>query len=315
MAASNVDQNNENYGLSIIADTNDDLQSFQEICSKYFLPISKENSYTTSHYDQTMLEKYLTTAIDYLHTEYAIIILLKNVQLVESLQLSYKNEFSYNNKLYRYHLRILIQNENETNEELVHRILHCLLGERFRTDHDDHESIPSLPTVKQPQFVSIRPYSHIACWHLPGRRDWKRFQQDLGVTHVLTLLNDNEISKENVCHKVESAGMKSLFVPIEGAELPVFASSQATVDVVKERLPSIRDLLLNSTMSEPVKMIIHCAAGLHRTGTITYLLLRLCNFTPEQALFIIHRTRAITARDVGQQRIDAAEYNLLRKIL
>jgi protein tyrosine/serine phosphatase len=61
-------------------------------------------------------------------------------------------------------------------------------------------------------------------------------------------------------------------------------------------------------------MIIHCSAGLHRTGTITYLLLRLCHFSIDQALLIISRTRAITARQVGHKRIDAAEYNFLKKI-
>ncbi len=81
-----------------------------------------------------------------------------------------------------------------------------------------------------------------------------------------------------------------------------------------ERLPAVRDLLLNSTVEKPVKMIIHCSAGLHRTGTITYLLLRLCHFDFNRALLIINRTRAITARQVGRKRIDAAENHLLPKI-
>jgi protein-tyrosine phosphatase len=61
-------------------------------------------------------------------------------------------------------------------------------------------------------------------------------------------------------------------------------------------------------------MIIHCSAGLHRTGTITYLLLRFCHFSIDEALLIINRTRAITTRQVGKKRIDAAEYNLLQKL-
>ncbi|CAF3366557.1 unnamed protein product [Rotaria sp. Silwood2] len=107
--------------------------------------------------------------------------------------------------------------------------------------------------------------------------------------------------------------IESLHIPIAGAELSIFTSSQATIDILIERLPAIRNLLLNSTITKPVKMIIHCAAGLHRIGTITYLLLSLCHFTSDQALLIINRTRAITARQVGQKRINAAEYNLLTK--
>ncbi|UJR15651.1 hypothetical protein I4U23_002587 [Adineta vaga] len=118
----------------------------------------------------------------------------------------------------------------------------------------------------------------------------------------------------NIRHHIETAGIQSLYIPIEGADLSVFTSSQTTLDLLIKHLPSIRDLLLNSTETAPVKMIIHCAAGLHRTGTITYLLLRLCHFNVDQALLIINRTRAITARQVGQKRIDAAEFNLLNKI-
>jgi len=140
-----------------------------------------------------------------------------------------------------------------------------------------------------------------------------RFRQDLGITHILTLLNHNENKHTNICNYIESADIKSFHIPIEGADVSIFTSSQ-TIDILIERLPSIRDVLLNSTETTPVKMIIHCSAGLHRTGTITYLLLRLCGFSVDQALLIINRTRAITARQVGKKRIDAAEYNLLEKI-
>jgi protein-tyrosine phosphatase len=243
-----------------------------------------------------------------------IIILLKNVQPIEASLRSIEKEFSLNNRIYKYQLKILHQNEHETHEDLLIKIRENLLGEIFVVDHDDHASIPSLPAPKQPQFVSIFPHTQIACWPLPRRRDLNRFQQDLGVTHILTLLNQKEISNSNICHHIQSAGIQSLHIQIEGAELSVF-QSPSTIDLLIERLPAIRDLLLNSTEEKPVKMIIHCAAGLHRTGTISYLLLRLCHFDINRSLLIINRTRAITARQVGKKRIDVAENELLPKIL
>jgi protein-tyrosine phosphatase len=305
---------NEDFGLGIIAENEEDLQSFQKFCLKYFLPFSKGNCYVSSICNQNMIDQYLTTGINHLHSEYAMIILLKNVQYNELSSLLYDKEFSSNNRLYKYQLKILIQNENESYEELRTNIRDKLLSELFFIDHDDHASIPSLPAPKEPQFVSIFPHSQIACWPLPRRRDLNRFQQDLGVTHILTLMNSKEINQTNICNLIESAGIKSLHIPIEGADLSVYTSSQTTVDILIEQLPSIRDLLLNSTITQPVKMIIHCSAGLHRTGTITYLLLRYCHFSTDQALLIINRTRAITARQVGKKRIDAAEYNLLQKL-
>ncbi|CAF4839641.1 unnamed protein product, partial [Rotaria socialis] len=52
---------NENFGLSIIAQNEEDLQLFEEICLKHFLPISKESSLVSSQCTQTMIEHYLTT--------------------------------------------------------------------------------------------------------------------------------------------------------------------------------------------------------------------------------------------------------------
>lgn len=302
-------QENEDFGLAIIATNEEDRRNCEELCQKNFLPISQGNCRISLIFDQTMIDQYLTTGINHLRTEYAMIILLKNVQNLTSLS-TIDKEFFYNNKSYKYQLQILQEN---LDEDFLSRIRHALLGEVFSVDHDDYESIPSLPAPKQPQFVSIRPHTQIACWPLPRRRDLNRFREDLGVTHILSLLNDKEINQNHICNLITSAGIQSLRIPIEGADLSVFTSSQTTIDVLIEQIPAIRDVLLNSTATTPVKMIIHCSAGLHRTGTITYLLLRLCQFNVEQALLIINRTRAITARQVGKKRIDAAEHHLLKK--
>lgn len=310
----NKPDESDDYGLGIVASTEAELQSFQEFCAKNYLPISKNNCHVSLVCNQDMIDRYLSTAIHYQRTDYAMFIILKDVQHSQLSSFTLNRQFSSNNRIYKYQLKILVQDANESHEDFLHKIRCQLLGEIFFIDRDDHESIPSLPAPKEPQFVSISAHTQIACWPLPGRRDLSRFRKDLGVTHILSLINDKELKNTKICGHVESAGIQSLHLPIEGAELSVFTSSQDTVDLLIERVPSIRELLLNSTEAAPVKMIIHCAAGLHRTGAITYLLLRLCHFNSDQALLIINRTRSITARQVGQKRIDAVECNLLNKI-
>ena len=300
-------EQNEHFGLGIIARTRDELRAFEEFCTTNYLPVSKKNCFVASTCDSTLIEHYLLTGVNHRHIEYAMIVLLPNVQYTPC---SHRVEFTLNQKRYDHPLQILVH----SHDELLRRIRCSLIGEMYFIHHDDHASVPSLPGAKQPHFVAISPSSQIACWPLPRRRDLKRFRQELGVTHVLTLLNSREITQTNILHLIESAGLTSLHVPIEGADLSVYTSSQATVDVLIERLPAVCDLLLTSTSTAPVKMLIHCAAGLHRTGTITYLILRLCQMTMDQALLIIHRTRPVTARQVGQRRIDAVECNLLRKM-
>ena len=304
-------EQNEDFGLSIVAGTRDALNAFEEFCTSNSLPVSKKNCFVTTTCDSSLIEHYLLTGLNHRHIEYAMIVLLPNVQYTPC---SYGGEFTLNQKRYEYTLQMIPHSDNESQDELLRRIRCSLIGDMYFLHHDDHASVPSLPGAKQPYFVAMSPSSQIACWPLPRRRDLKRFRQELGVTHVLTLLNSRELIQTQIVHGIESAGLISLHVPIEGADLSVYTSSQATVDVLVERLPAICDLLLTSSSAAPVKMLIHCAAGLHRTGTITYLILRLCQLTMDQALLIIHRTRPVTARQVGQRRIDAVESHLLRRM-
>ena len=57
--------------------------------------------------------------------------------------------------------------------------------------------------------------------------------------------------------------------------------------------------------------MIHCAAGIHRTGTISYTLLRLGGMQPKEAMEALKSMREETAKGVGKWRIDLAEGGLI----
>jgi protein-tyrosine phosphatase len=51
------------------------------------------------------------------------------------------------------------------------------------------------------------------------------------------------------------------------------------------------------------KVLIHCAAGIHRTGVVTYTLLRINGYSNENAMNEILQMRKDTYEGVGQWRI------------
>ena len=63
------------------------------------------------------------------------------------------------------------------------------------------------------------------------------------------------------------------------------------------------------------RVLIHCAAGIHRTGTISYSLLRLNGRSPLEAYAELKVMRKATYEGVGDWRIDLAEKLILPPLL
>jgi protein-tyrosine phosphatase len=59
------------------------------------------------------------------------------------------------------------------------------------------------------------------------------------------------------------------------------------------RLPA-----LLTTWDEPRRVVVHCSAGLHRTGAICYLLLRLSGLGRDNAIARIRAARTLTAEEL-----------------
>ncbi len=53
--------------------------------------------------------------------------------------------------------------------------------------------------------------------------------------------------------------------------------------------------------------MLHCAAGIHRTGIVTYTLLRMTGLSPKESFECIEGIREDTAKGVGEWRIKLAE--------
>ncbi len=87
--------------------------------------------------------------------------------------------------------------------------------------------------------------------------------------------------------------------------------SQETIDTVTSKLVELSSILKD----EEHKVLIHCSAGIHRTGTIAYTLLRINGYDKEGAREAINKMRKESGEGVGENRIDIAEELYVTKIL
>ena len=60
--------------------------------------------------------------------------------------------------------------------------------------------------------------------------------------------------------------------------------------------------------------MIHCAAGIHRTGTMAYTMLRMSGYSADEAVEGLKKMREDTHKGVGDWRIELAEKHLVPKL-
>jgi hypothetical protein len=110
-----------------------------------------------------------------------------------------------------------------------------------------------------------------------------------GATHVLTLQRADEMQPwlPELC---ETHGLQWVHLPLSGRRMDSGADRQSLA-----RLPAVLAL-----WDAPRRVVVHCSAGLHRTGAICYLLLRLSGLPREDAMTRIRLARTLTAEELGR---------------
>ncbi len=94
--------------------------------------------------------------------------------------------------------------------------------------------------------------------------------------------------------EAEASGMDWTCLPLEDSRPPEGRRSAAVIDAL---------VLLSEKLDAGRSVLIHCSAGMHRTGTIAFALLRLRGHTEEEALDIIHLMRSHTRYALTAKRI------------
>ena len=132
----------------------------------------------------------------------------------------------------------------------------------------------------------------VALYHRPRKGAVARLK-DAGCTHILTLLSEQEGARE-IGEAVRRSSMSWLWFPLKNGD-PLSASRDAEVNAL---LGELRQALEGGA-----RILVHCSAGIHRTGMIAYALLRSLGHSQGEARSDLRAMRALTAEGVKEHRL------------
>ena len=139
----------------------------------------------------------------------------------------------------------------------------------------------------------------LALWHKPGKKACPKLKAVAGATHLLTLLAAREDAAK-VGEHAAAAALEWHWHPLDGAD-EAYLQTAAAVDVLRAATADARALL-----GEANSVLVHCSAGVHRTGSLAYAVLRSLGWSRSAALAGLNDAarhgRRRGRRGEGQQR-------------
>jgi len=129
--------------------------------------------------------------------------------------------------------------------------------------------------------------------HKPGGKiSFEGLKQE-GVSVVLTLLQENE-GAPLIGKQLEHAGMDWIWFPFSASN-PLQGDDLVQVHNLFKKLSDL--------LNRESRIYIHCSAGIHRTGMITYGLLRFLGNDKQVAMKLLQSLREVTSSQVGEDRL------------
>lgn len=112
-------------------------------------------------------------------------------------------------------------------------------------------------------------------------------------SHILTLLSEGEQAK-GIQSIASKNNLQWLWFPMASAQPPG-----------EDRYQELTDLFIQmrSILGKGGKIYLHCSAGIHRTGMISYAFLRFVGRSAEEAMELLKALRIKTSEEVGAYRL------------
>lgn len=137
--------------------------------------------------------------------------------------------------------------------------------------------------------------SFVTCFGRPGVKDIKNFKKLHNINVILTLQGEQE-SPEVIKKACAENDLEWLHFPVMGA-------GNFTLFKIKDKLIEFYVYLFNRLKKEKIKLFVHCAAGVHRTGVFLFGLIRLSGENAETSYKLLKDIRLHTYNHVGKERI------------
>ena len=130
----------------------------------------------------------------------------------------------------------------------------------------------------------------LAIGHKPGGKISFPGLKSAGATAVLSLLMENEGARD-IGRGVEKAGLEWLWFPFSAVK----PTEKSEVEAMFLRMKQL--------LEKEGRIYIHCSAGIHRTGMVTYAFLRYLGLNPEEGMDRLYSLRKITAEGATEKRL------------
>ena len=141
------------------------------------------------------------------------------------------------------------------------------------------------------RWVTLDP-GRLALWHRPKLRAIP-YLGKAGCDRVATLLSEREGARD-IGTAVEAAGLGWDWIPLAGGRPPEGSAARRA----REGL-----LLLSDRLDAGAAILLHCSAGMHRTGMMAYALLRYRGRDRETALALIETLRPVIRPALGTKHL------------
>jgi protein-tyrosine phosphatase len=180
-------------------------------------------------------------------------------------------------------LLITLQKLITQNDELK-RTLGPLIGKIKSTQK-------TITAIELVDWVPIN-NGHLAIGHRPSAK----LVSDLKLqkaTHILTLLSEHE-GALLIKTTTQQQQMDWLWFPMESAKPPTEEQLKVLTQVFVQ---------LNQILNNGGNIYLHCSAGIHRTGMISYAFLRFIGNEHVEATKLLTKLRTVTIDGVGEERV------------